>query len=127
MLSDKKQIYIVDDDESVCCALKILLSTYGFTVGTFFSSESFFSAVPNNSPGLLILDIHMPGLDGWETQQRLLKSGSNRPVIMISADKDGKHAERALKAGVVGFLQKPFSDQELISLINPAFKKRRMV
>ena len=81
------QIYIVDDDGSVCRALSVLLGTYGFNVKTFNCAEDFFTAVPNSAPGCLLLDIHMQGLDGWGTQQRLLKSGSNRPVIIMSADK----------------------------------------
>jgi len=112
------QIFIVDDDESVCRALSILLVTYGFTVGAFTSAEKFFRAVPNNVPGCLILDIHMPVLDGWETLQQLLASGSSRSVIIISADKNGELNEKALKAGAIGFLQKPFNDQDLVDLIN---------
>ncbi len=121
MSVEKKQIYIVDDDESVCRALKILLVTYEFQVETFNSGEEFLSAVPNTALGCLILDIHMPGLDGWEVQRRLLKSGSQRPVIIISADKDGGLQDQALKTGAVGFLQKPFNDQELVDLINQVF------
>src|SRR5471030_701945 len=105
---DKKQIYILDDDESVLRSLKLLMVSYGFTVETFTSAEEFFKAVPNNAVGCLILDIHMPGLNGWDTQQRLTKTGYNLPVIVISADKDGDFKEKALKAGAVGFLPKPF-------------------
>jgi FixJ family two-component response regulator len=124
MLFENKQIFIVDDDASVCRALGVLLVTYGFTVDTFTSAEEFFRAVPKSVPGCLILDIHMPGLDGWETQQRLLKSGSSRPVIIMSADKNGWFNERALKAGAVGFLQKPFNDQALVDLIKVAVEKK---
>ncbi len=123
MLFENKQIYIVDDDASVCRALAVLLVTYGFTVDTFTSAEEFFRAVPNSVPGCLILDIHMPGLDGWKALQRIIESGSKRPVIIISADKNGWFNERALKAGAVGFLQKPFNDQALVNLIKVAFKK----
>jgi len=118
---DKKQIYIVDDDESVCRAFKLLMGTYGFPVRTFTSAEEFFSAVPNSAPGCLILDIHMSGLNGWEAQQKLMKTRSNRPIIIITADKDSGNKEKALKAGAAGFLQKPFSNQELMDLINLAF------
>lgn len=114
----------MDDDVSVCRALSILLATYGFTVNTFTSAEEFFRTVPNSAPGCLILDIHMPGLDGWETQQHLLKSGSKRPIIMVTANKEDANKERALKAGAVGFLQKPFNDQELVSLINLALVEK---
>ena len=120
---ENKQIFIVDDDESVCRALSVLLATYGFTVDTFTSAEEFFRAVSNTVLGCLILDVHMPGLDGWLALQQLISSGSARPVIIISADKNGGLNERAKKAGAVGFLQKPFNDQVLVDLINVAFKK----
>ena len=121
--SDKKQIYILDDDESVLRSLKLLMVSYGFAVDTFSSSEEFFTAVPNSAPGCLILDIHMPGLNGWDTQQRLIKTGYNLPVIVITADKDDRFKERALKAGAVGFLQKPFEDHHLLHMVNQAFNR----
>ena len=124
MLSENKQIYIVDDDESVCRALSILLATYGFSVDTFTSAEEFFRAVSNSAPGCLILDIHMPGLDGWETLKRLLVSGSSCPVILISADKNRELSEKASIAGAAGFLQKPFDDRALVDLINRAVEKK---
>jgi FixJ family two-component response regulator len=125
MLFKNKQIFIVDDDESVCRALAVLLVTYGFTVDTYTCAEEFFRAVPNSVPGCLLLDIHMPGVDGWETLQHLRTSGSSRPVIIISADKNAGLNERALKAGAVGYLQKPFNDQALVDLIKVAVEKER--
>ncbi len=119
--SDKKLIYIVDDDDSVRRALKLLLSTYGFEVETFSSAEQFLRDVPHNTPGCLILDIHMPGLNGWETLQCLYTSGSKRSVIIVSAAKNGGLTEQALKAGAKGFLQKPFNDQDLINMVNKEF------
>ncbi|MFA5144342.1 MAG: response regulator [Candidatus Omnitrophota bacterium] len=118
-----KQIFIVDDDASVCCALGMLLVTYGFKVDTFTSAKDFFCTVPNSDPGCLILDIHMPGLDGWEVLRRIIKSGSKRPVIITSADKNSVNYERAMKAGAAGYLQKPFNDHELVGFIKDAFKK----
>ncbi len=120
-MSDRKQIYIVDDDQSVRRALKLLMLTYGFDAESYSSAEEFFSAVPNNAPGCLVLDIHMPGLSGWDAQQRLEKTGSKRPVIFISADKRDGLRDKALKVGAAGFLQKPFNDQELVDLINKAY------
>ena len=117
----EKQIYIVDDDESVCRALKILMVTYGFSVRTFHSAEDFFSAVPNNAPGCLILDIYLPGLDGWQAQERLLKSGSKRPVIIITTDINGRLKEQAFESGAKGFLQKPIHDHELVCLISRTY------
>ena len=120
MQLDKKQVYVVDDDESVCRALGLLLATYGFAVDTFTSAEAFFSAVPNSAAGCLIMDIHMPGLDGWKAQQYMIESGSKRPVIIMSGDKTEGFDERALKTGAVGYLQKPFNDQALVNLVNVA-------
>jgi FixJ family two-component response regulator len=120
MSLENKQIFIVDDDESVGRALGVLLGTYGFKVDTFTYSEAFFRAVPNSVPGCLILDIHMPGLDGWGTLKHLVASGSSRPVILMSADKDGGFNEKALKSGAAGYLQKPFNDRALVDLINGA-------
>ncbi len=121
MSADKRQIYIVDDDASVRRALGILLGTYGFLVKAFSSAEEFFSRVSTGDPGFLILDIHMPGLNGWTMLQRLYTSGSLRPVIVITADKNGGLRERALKIGAVGFFQKPINDLELVDLINKAY------
>lgn len=118
-----KQIFIVDDDESVCRALGVLLATYGFSVKTFICAEDFFSAVPNSTPGCLLLDVHMPGIDGWETQKRLVESGSRRPVIIMSADKSGGLDERTKKTGGSGYLQKPFNDQALVNLIEAALER----
>jgi FixJ family two-component response regulator len=115
-------IYIVDDDESVCRALKTLLMTYDFEVKTFNSAQSFFDAIPNDEPGCLLLDIHMPGLDGWETQKKIMASGSKRSVIFISAEKHENAIDRALKLGAVGFLQKPVNDKILVDLINVTSK-----
>ncbi|MBL8012688.1 MAG: response regulator [Candidatus Omnitrophica bacterium] len=114
---NKKQVYIVDDDQSVNRALKFLMVSHGFAVDTFSSSEEFFSAIPNSAPGCLILDIHMQGLSGWQAYRKLKQTGCSRPVIMITADRNGGLKERALEAGVVGLLQKPFRDQELVDLI----------
>lgn len=118
MSLEKKIIYVVDDDESVCRSLKTLLMTYDFEVITFNSAQSFFDAVSNDDPGCLVLDIHMSGIDGWTAQKRILESGSKRSVIFISAEKRDNAADRALKVGAVGFLQKPFDGQTLVDLIH---------
>ena len=76
MPSMKKQVYVVDDDESVCRALKSLLTSYDFEVKAFSSAKNFFENVPDEDSGCLVLDIHMPGVDGWEMQKRILHSGS---------------------------------------------------
>ncbi|MBN2143473.1 MAG: response regulator [Candidatus Aureabacteria bacterium] len=128
MASGNKQVFVVDDDESVCRALKILLVTYGFEVQTFASAEKFLNSVQHLGPGCLILDVHMPGMDGFALQQRLNEDGFRFPVIFISVNKNLKSAEQYLKApGTAGVLQKPFNDQELVDLIEAAFKKNKKI
>ena len=123
MSSDNKQIYIVDDDVSVRRSLKLLMSSYGFAVETFSSAEEFFSDVRNKAPGCLILDIHMPELNGWDMMQKFTETGHNHPVIVITADKDDSFKEKAFKTGAVGFLQKPFEDHYLLHMVNRVFNK----
>ena len=122
-----EQIFIVDDDASVCCALSTLLVTYGFKVDTFTSANDFFRAVPNSVPGCLILDIHMPVLDGWKALKRIIKSGSKRPVIIISADKTSVSYEKAIERGAAGYLQKPFNDREVVKFINAGLEKNEEI
>lgn len=112
-----RQIFVVDDDESVCDALSVLLGTYGFSVRVFNSADDFFRVVPDSAPGWLILDLHMPGLDGWAALDLLRSTGSNRPVVIITADKKSGLREKFMAAGAAGFLHKPFNDQELVDLI----------
>ena len=127
MLSQNKQIFIVDDDESVCRALSLLLGTFGFEVLTFSSAAAFLSAFVTGVPGCLILDVHMAQMNGFELQQQLITNGSRLPIIFISADKTLKFSIPYLKAaGTVGFLQKPFNDQALVDLINIALKGGKM-
>ena len=121
---DKKKVFIVDDDESICRALKFLLTTYGFEVETFISGLAFFNIVSDTAPGCLILDINMPGFDGWEVQEiqkRLEMAQSKRQIIFMTGNKSVEYKERAMKTGAVGFLQKPFNDQELVDLVNRSF------
>lgn len=119
----EKRIYILDDDVSVLRSLKLLLVSYGFAVNTFSTAEEFFNEVPNCILGCVILDIHMSGLNGWDTQKRLAKKGYKLPVIVITADKDDRFKEKALKAGAVGFLQKPFEDHYLLHMVTRVFDK----
>ena len=99
------------------------MMTYGFAVETFSSAEEFFSDVRNKVPGCLVLDIHMPGLNGWDTLQKFTETGHKHLVIVISADRDGSFKEKALKAGAVGFLQKPFENHYLHHMVNQVFIK----
>jgi FixJ family two-component response regulator len=118
---EKKQIFIVDDDESIRRALGLLLGTYGFGVRTFAAATEFLHDTISYTPGCLILDVHMAGMDGFALQRKLNDNGIRLPIIFISADKNIKFSDKYLKAvGAIGFLQKPFNDQVLVDLINSA-------
>jgi two-component system, LuxR family, response regulator FixJ len=127
MASDKPRIYIVDDDESVSRSLMILLVEYELEVNVYASAEEFLTSVPNDAAGCLILDIHLPGMDGWKVLQEFFRRECKRPVIVISADGQSGLKERALQAGAVGFLLKPFLLQDLDHLISLAFGPNNML
>ena len=121
-IEEMNQIYLIDDDESVRKALKRLLGAYGFPVAAFATADEFLDLVPHDATGCLVLDIHMPGMNGFQLQEALAALGSRLPIIFITADKDIAIKEHALQAGVVGLLQKPFNDQALIDLVHEALK-----
>ncbi len=108
-------IYIVDDDEAVRDSLSVLLETSGYTVGTFASAPEFLAAAPTLRPGCLIADIRMPEMDGLELQQRLIERQFSFPLIVITGHGDVPLAVRAMKAGAIDFIEKPFAVGTIIS------------
>jgi len=121
----KTLIVIVDDDESVCRALRRLVRSLGMEASTFTSGQEFIDlleAMPSFDPDCVVLDVQMPGFNGLEVQERLVNSGSRLPVIFITAHDDMAARERALAAGAVGFLRKPFNDELLIKTLRIALE-----
>jgi FixJ family two-component response regulator len=121
----KTLIVIVDDDESVCRALRRLVRSLGMEASTFTSGQEFIDlleAMPSFDPDCVVLDVQMPGFNGLEVQERLVNSGSRLPVIFITAHDDMAARERALAAGAVGFLRKPFNDELLIKTLRVALE-----
>jgi len=111
-------VFVVDDDESVRRALERLMRSVGFDVRVFASAEDFLNQGCLNISGCLVLDVRMPQMDGLELQDRLIASGSQIPVVFITAHDDVSTRKRAMKAGAVAFIQKPFDDQVLLDAIN---------
>jgi FixJ family two-component response regulator len=101
------------------------MKSYGFAVETFASAEEFLGSDRLDKTSCLILDVHMPGMNGLELQQRLVASGSVIPIIFITAFADDSARSQALKAGAVGYLAKPFDDKELLNCINAALRPDR--
>jgi len=110
-------IFIVDDDASVRRSLSRLIRSVNMNAVAYDSAEEFLKAIPVDSEGYLILDVNMPGMNGFMLQERLLAADSPLRIIFISAYQKPGDSDLALKRGAKGYLQKPFSDRELLTLI----------
>ena len=119
----KPLIAIVDDDESVCRAMKRLVRSFGMEADTFTSGQEFVDRIektPSFQPHCVVLDVQMPGMNGLEVQARLASRGRPLPVIFITAHDETGVRDRALAAGAVAFLRKPFNDELLIDTLRVA-------
>jgi FixJ family two-component response regulator len=122
----KPLIAIVDDDESVCRAVRRLVRSVAMDAETFSSGQDFLDlldAMPSFQPDCLILDVQMPGMNGLGVQDHLAKSGHTVPVIFITAHDEVGVREKALAAGAIAFLRKPFNDELLIKTLHEALKR----
>ncbi|TYO64351.1 response regulator [Bradyrhizobium hipponense] len=111
-------IAVVEDDPSMLQGLNRLLSAHGFRVQTFASAEAFLDDIAKCEADCLLLDVHLGGISGIELQRRLTSSGTNLPVIFMTAIDSEAIRREALDAGGVGFLKKPFLAKLLIDAIN---------
>jgi FixJ family two-component response regulator len=118
-------ISIVDDDESMRCAVKSLVTSLGFDVCTFASAEEFLQSSRVDDTDCLITDLQMPGLSGIELQKSLLAQDRHIPIIFMTAFPEERMLTRAMDAGALGFLSKPFETQTLITLIDKAIETNR--
>jgi len=116
-----KHIYFVDDDDAYRRSLVRLLASVGYSVESFPSAQSFLDSVPAAyATGVLILDLRMPGMDGFDLQERLKELASGLHVIIITGDAHPGDRDHAIKSGAIGFLHKPFEEDSLLELIGPA-------
>jgi FixJ family two-component response regulator len=111
-------VYVIDDDESVRRALQRLLRSAGFEVKAFSSGEEFLQSGDLNVGACVVLDIRMPGLTGFDLQEKLASKGVRIPVITVSAFDDAETRERARRLGAVAFFRKPVDGQALIDAIH---------
>jgi two-component system, LuxR family, response regulator FixJ len=116
-------VYIVDDDDAIRSALRLLLKSVGLAATTVPSAQEFLATYDPQQPGCLILDVRMPGMSGLELQQQLNLRGAIIPVIFITGHGDVPMAVEAMQQGAFDFLQKPFRDQDLIERIQRALAK----
>lgn len=125
MSSSNATIFVVDDDTSVRTALKRLIRSLGFTVETFDSAQAFLEREPYDGPSCLILDIRMPGTSGIELQDELTEAAVHIPIIFITGHGNIQMSVKAMKAGALDFIEKPFEDQQLIDAIHTAIEKSK--
>lgn len=116
-------VFVVDDDAAVLDSLRFLIESVGLRVRTFSSADEFLAAYTPDQPGCLVLDIRMPGMSGLELQEQLAKRGYTLPVIIITAHGDVPSAVRAMHAGAVDFVSKPFNAQSLLDRVHQALAK----
>jgi len=115
--------HVVDDNPAVRDAIRWLVEQVGLSARTYATAQEFLSACDPAMRGCLVLDIRMPGISGLDLQDRLQKQGIHLPVIIITGHGDVPVAVRAMKAGALEFLQKPFNDQTLLDAIHDALEK----
>lgn len=120
-MADRRTIHLVDDDEAVRRSVGFMLRTSGFDVVAHVSGVAFLAGVGSAREGCILLDMRMPGLDGLEVQRTLRERGIALPVIMLTGHGDVTLAVRAIKAGAVDFLEKPFEKTALLGAIEEAF------
>ena len=120
--AERPLLSVVDDDESVRESLPDLLNEFGFAARTFSSAEEFLSSDQLDQTRCLILDIAMPGMNGLELQQELIRRGRPIPIVFITAQRDKATHARAFKQGAVRLLLKPFTDTALLEAVKAALQ-----
>jgi RNA polymerase sigma factor (sigma-70 family) len=118
-------VFVVDDDPSVRSSLKFLLSSVGLQVESFDSAETFLQRNPPDAPSCLVLDVRLRGLSGLDFQRELAARNRQMPIIFITGHGDIPMSVRAMKAGAVEFLTKPFRDQDLLDAVRIALERDR--
>jgi RNA polymerase sigma factor (sigma-70 family) len=118
-------VFVVDDDPSVRSSLKFLFSTVGLQVESFDSADAFLHKKMPDAPSCLVLDIRLPGLSGLDFQRELAARNTPIPIIFITGHGDIPMSVRAMKAGAVEFLTKPFRDQDLLDAVRIALERDR--
>jgi FixJ family two-component response regulator len=122
---EKAAVHIIDDDESLRHAVDSLCRSVGFETRSYGSAQAFLNAKREDLPGCLVLDVRLPGMSGLAFQSQLGALGVHLPVILVTGHGDIPMSVRAMKAGAVDFLPKPFRDQDLLDAVTMAIEKDR--
>jgi FixJ family two-component response regulator len=125
MSGERSTVFVVDDDSSMREALKNLLRSVGLEVETFKSAQEFLSSERSKASGCLVLDVRLPGLSGLELQRQLVEANVQIPIVFITGHGDIQMSVRAMKAGAMEFLTKPFRDQDLLDAVQQCIDRNR--
>ncbi len=126
MTDPRPIIFVIDDDASVRDGVSNLLESVGLQVQVFKSTEAFQNASRPDGPSCLVLDVKLPGMNGLEFQEALEKAGIRIPIVFITAHGDVPMTSRAMKAGAIEFLMKPFQKEDLLSAIRQGVDRDRV-
>ena len=124
-IEDQPTVFVIDDDVSVRDAIKGVLKSVGLRAETFASTQDFLRKWPSDGPSCLVLDVRLPGLSGLDFQHQLINGNIRIPIIFLTGYGDVPMTVRAMKAGAVEFLTKPFRDQDLLDAIQLALDRDR--
>jgi RNA polymerase sigma factor (sigma-70 family) len=124
-MSSAPVVFVVDDDPSVRSSLKFLLGTVGLQVESFGSADAFLHKKAMDAPSCLVLDVRLPGLSGLDFQRELAAKNIRIPIVFLTGHGDIPMSVRAMKAGAVEFLTKPFRDQDLLDAVRVALERDR--
>ncbi|MBN8829079.1 MAG: response regulator transcription factor [Sphingomonadales bacterium] len=122
-MTDKKLVHIVDDEDAIRRSVGYMLKTAGYSVESWLSGAEFLREVRHAAHGCVLLDIRMPEIDGMEVHRVLVDKGITMPVVIMTGHGDISLAVRAMKAGAVDFLEKPFEKAMLLNAIETAFSR----
>jgi FixJ family two-component response regulator len=120
MCAAQSLIAVVDDEESVRKALRRLLRSAGYAVETFASGAEFLESVRDHAPACVVLDLHMPQVNGFEVQASLAQAGAQVPVVILTGHDTPESRERVMAQGAKGYLRKPVDDLALLATIDAA-------
>jgi two-component system response regulator FixJ len=124
MMPADRLVFIVDDDEAVRDSLQLLLEAAGHTVQAFEAAADALASCRSRLPACIVTDVRMPEMDGLEFQEKLAAGGIQVPVIVMTGHADVPLAVRAMKAGAVDFIEKPFGDEAILASIEGALKRK---
>ncbi|MCW8888147.1 MAG: response regulator transcription factor [Gammaproteobacteria bacterium] len=122
-MSSESTVFIVDDDQEVRSAIQLLMESVGLKVVTFASAQEYLDQFDQAQQGCLILDVRMAGMSGLELQARLAAEESHPPIVIITGHGDVQMAVKAIQAGAIDFLEKPFNDQALLDCVHRAMEQ----